>query len=180
VAFPVYIDGHFDMLTIWPALATVVMLIVPAWKAFRGRLAEAAIAAVILAALILAPTLHVIMPNADGFWLSRSVARAVERYGESVSGLPPVVAAAGYHEPSLVFLCGTDTKLVNAHEAALHLRQNQNGLALVREKGEGVFHAALSDFTGSVELMEKIDGFNYTKGKWLTLHLYGDATKAMK
>jgi 4-amino-4-deoxy-L-arabinose transferase-like glycosyltransferase len=180
VALPVYIDGRFDMLTLWPALATVVMLILPARNAFRGRLVEAAIAAVLLEALILAPTLHVIMPNADGLWLSRSVSRAVERYGEPVSDLPPVVAAAGYHEPSLVFLCGTDTKLVNAHQAALHLRHNQNGLALVREKGEEVFHAALSDFAGSVKLMEKIRGFNYTKGKWLTLNLYRNESKAMK
>jgi 4-amino-4-deoxy-L-arabinose transferase-like glycosyltransferase len=177
VAFPVYIDGRFDMLTLWPALATVLMLILTAWNVFRGRLVEAAIAAVILAALILAPTLHVIMPNADGLWLSRSVARAVERYGESVSGLPPVVAAAGYHEPSLVFLCGTDTKLVNAPQAALHLRQNPNGLALVSERKDDLFHKTLSGSNGSVRLLETIKGFNYTKGKRLTLNLYGRSNK---
>ena len=173
VAFPVYIDGHFDMLTIWPALATVLMLVLTTWYAFRGRLVEAAIATVILAALIFAPTLHAIMPNADGLWLSRSVARAVERYGESVSGLPLVVAAAGYHEPSLVFLCGTDTKLVNAVQAALHLRQDPNGLALIREKKDDLFHKTVSRWKGSVRLLETIKGFNYTKGKWLTLNLYG-------
>ncbi|MEE9526672.1 MAG: glycosyltransferase family 39 protein [Syntrophobacteria bacterium] len=177
VALPVYIDGRFDMLTLWPALATVLMLILPAWSAFRGRLVEAAIAAVLLAALILAPTLHVIMPNAEGLWLSRSVARAVERYGESVSGLPPVVAAAGYHEPSLVFLCGTDTKLVNAPQAALHLRQNPNGLALVSERKDDLFHKTLSGSNGSVRLLERIKGFNYTKGKRLTLNLYGRSNK---
>jgi len=173
VAFPVYIDGRFDMLTIWPALATVLMLVLPAWYAFRNRLVEAAIAAVILAALILAPTLHVIMPNAEGLWLSRSVARAVERYGESVNGSPPVVAAAGYHEPSLVFLCGTDTKLVNAAQAALHLRQNPSGLALIRERKDDLFHKTISRSKGSVQLLETIKGFNYTKGKRLTLNLYG-------
>ena len=172
VAFPVYIDGRFDMLTIWPALATVLMLVVPTWYAFRNRLVEAAIAAVILAALILAPTLHVIMPNAQGLWLSRSVAKAVERYGESVSGFPPVIAAAGYHEPSLVFLCGTDTKLVNAHQAAVHLRQNPNGLALISDRKDDLFQKTLSNSKGSVQVLETIKGFHYTKGKLLTLTLY--------
>jgi 4-amino-4-deoxy-L-arabinose transferase-like glycosyltransferase len=173
VAFPVYIDDRFDMLTLWPALAIVLMLVLTAWNAFRGRLVEAGIVAAVLAALVLAPTLHVIMPNADGLWLSRSVARAVERYGESFSGLPPVVAAAGYHEPSLVFLCGTDTKLVSAHQAALHLRQNPGGLALIRERKDDLFHKTLSGSNGSVRLLERIKGFNYTKGERMTLNLYG-------
>jgi len=177
VAFPVYIDGRFDMLTLWPALATVLMLVLTAWNAYRGRLVEGAIVAALLAALVLAPTLHVIMPNADGLWLSRSVARAIQRYGESVGGLPPVVAAAGYHEPSLVFLCGTDTKLVNAHQAALHLRQNPGGLALIREGKDDLFHKTLSGSNGSVRLLERIKGFNYTKGKRMTLNLYGRSNK---
>ena len=175
VAFPVYIDGRFDMLTIWPALATVLMLVVPTWYAFRNRLVEAAIAAVILAALILAPTLHVIMPNAQGLWLSRSVAKAVERYGESVSGFSPVIAAAGYHEPSLVFLCGTDTKLVNAHQAAVHLRQNPNGLAPISDRKDDLFQKTLSNSKGSVQVLETIKGFHYTKGKLLTLTLYASS-----
>jgi hypothetical protein len=177
VALPVYIDGRFDMLTLWPVLATVLLLVLPVWNAFRNRLVEAAIAAVLLAALILAPALHVIMPNADGLWLSRSVARAVERYGESISGLPPVVAAAGYHEPSLVFLCGTATKLVKAPQAALHLRQNQTGLALIRDGNDDLFHKTLSTSNGSVRLLERIKGFNYTKGKRMTLNLYGRSKK---
>lgn len=175
VAFPVYIDGRFDMLTIWPAAATVLMIFLTSWQAFRGRLIEAASAAVILAALILAPTLHAIMPEVEGLWLSRSVARAVQRHGESVDSSPPVVAAAGYHEPSLVFLCGTDTKLVNAVQAALHLREKPNGLALISARKDDLFHKTLSNSKGSVKLLETIKGFNYTKGKRLTLNLYGNS-----
>jgi hypothetical protein len=88
-----------------------------------------------------------------------------------------VVAAAGYHEPSLVFLCGTDTKLVNAHQAALHLQQNPSGLALIRESKDDLFHKTLSGSDGSVRLLEGIKGFNYTKGKRLTLNLYGRSNK---
>ena len=175
VALPLYLDGRFDMVSLWPAGAAVILTIIPGWQALRGRLLEAAIGTILLEALILAPTLHSIIPNTDGLWLSRSVAKAVERHRGSVRGPTPVIAAAGYHEPSLVFLCGTGTKLVGPSEAASHLRQNPQGLALVREKLDGEFHKAVSGPEGSVKLLERIYGFNYTKGKEMTLYLYGNA-----
>jgi 4-amino-4-deoxy-L-arabinose transferase-like glycosyltransferase len=174
VALPLYLNCRFDMVILWPAGAAVILMILPSWHVLRGRLLEAAIGTILLEALILAPTLHVIIPNIDGLWLSRSVARAVERYSESASDPTPVIAAAGYHEPSLVFFCGTGTKLVGAHEAALYLRQNPKGLALVRDKLDGAFHKAISGPNGSVKLLERIQGINYTKGKRMTLNLYGN------
>lgn len=174
VALPLYLNGRFDMVTLWPAGAAVILVILPSWRVLRGRLLEAAIGTILLEALILAPTLHVIIPNIDGLWLSRSVARAVERYSESASDPTPVIAAAGYHEPSLVFFCGTGTKLVSAHEAALYLQQNPKGLALVGAKLDGAFHEAISGPNGSVKLLERIQGINYTKGKRMTLNLYGN------
>jgi hypothetical protein len=47
-------------------------------------------------------------------------------------------------------------------------------LALVREKLDAEFHKAISGPNGSVELLERIRGFNYTKGKQMTLYLYGN------
>jgi 4-amino-4-deoxy-L-arabinose transferase-like glycosyltransferase len=174
VALPLYLNGRLEMVTLWPACAAVLFLIWPTWKVFRGSLVEAAIVTILLAALIFAPTLHVIIPDAKGLWLSRSVATAVERHRGSASDPAPVIAAVGYHEPSLVFLCGTQTKLVGVGEAALHLRQNPGGLALVREKLDGAFHKALPGLNGSVQLLERIEGINYTKGKRMTLNLYGN------
>ena len=174
VALPLYLNGRFDMVTLLPAGAAVILMILPSWHVLRGRLVEAAIGTILLEALIIAPTLHVIIPNVDGLWLSRSVATAVEHHRGSVSDPTPVIAAAGYHEPSLVFLCGTGTKLVSAHEAASYLRQNPQGLALVREKLDGAFHKAISGHSGSVKLLERIRGLNYTKGKRMTLNLYGN------
>jgi 4-amino-4-deoxy-L-arabinose transferase-like glycosyltransferase len=174
VALPVYLNGRFEPVTLWPAGAAVFLLILPSWKVFHGRLLEAAISVILLEALILAPTLHIIMPNANGLWLSRSVARAIKQYKGSASDPAPIIAAAGYHEPSLVFLCGTETKLVGAGEAALHLRQNRKGLALVKQKLDGAFHKALPSRNSPVKLLEKIEGINYTKGKRMTLNLYGN------
>ncbi len=174
VALPLYLNGRFDIVTLWPAGAAVILMILPSWHVLRGRLLEAAIGTILLEALILAPTLQVIIPNTDGLWLSRSVATAVEHHSGSASDQTPVIAAAGYHEPSLVFLCGTGTRLVSASEAALFIQQNPQGLALVSEELDGEFHKAISGPSGSVKLLERIRGFNYTKGKRMTLNLYGN------
>jgi 4-amino-4-deoxy-L-arabinose transferase-like glycosyltransferase len=174
VALPLYLNGRFDLVTLWPAGAAVILMIIPGWRALRGRLLEAAIGTIFLEALILAPTLHIIIPNIDGLWLSRSVARAVEHRSGSTGDPTPIIAAAGYHEPSLVFLCGTGTKLVGPSEAALYLRQDPKGLALVREKLDAEFHKAISGPNKPVKLLERIHGFNYTKGKQMTLYLYGN------
>ena len=174
VALPLYLTGSFAIITLWPAGAVVILMILPSWHVLRGRLLEAAIATILLEALILAPTLQVIIPNMDELWLSRSVARAVEHHRGSAGDPTPVIAAAGYHEPSLVFLCGTETKLVSAPEAALYLRKNPQGLAVVRDKLDGEFLKAISNHNGSVKLLERIQGINYTKGKKMTLNLYGN------
>ena len=174
VALPLYLTGSFAIITLWPAGAVAILMILPSWHVLRGRLLEAAIATILLGALILAPTLQVIIPNMDELWLSRSVARAVEHHRGSAGDPTPVIAAAGYHEPSLVFLCGTETKLVSAHEAALYLRKNPKGLAVVREKLDGEFLEAISNPNGSVKLLERVEGINYTKGKKMTLNLYGN------
>jgi 4-amino-4-deoxy-L-arabinose transferase-like glycosyltransferase len=177
VALPVFLNGRFDLLTLLPAGAAVALLILAAKQAVKGRLPGAAVGATALAALILIPAFHVIIPNADGLWLSRSVAKAVNRYRGSPHAPAPVIAAAGYHEPSLVFLCGTETKLVEAHEAALHLHHNPNALALVTEEEDPSFRQAVSGFDGSVQLLERIRGFSYAKCTWLTLYLYSRSNR---
>jgi len=49
------------------------------------------------------------------------------------------VAAAGYYEPSLVFLLGTETTLVSGEGAALHFREHRDALALVTADKERAF-----------------------------------------
>ena len=61
--------------------------------------------------------MQVVLPNADGLWLSRRLAEAATRAGAAVPGGAPPVAVSGYGEPSLVFLLGTRTRLIGGAEA---------------------------------------------------------------
>jgi 4-amino-4-deoxy-L-arabinose transferase-like glycosyltransferase len=172
VAIPWVFDKRFEFLSLWPVGIAILIVVLARHYVRSGRLVAAMFAAVALSPLMLAPTFHLILSNVDGLWLSRSVARAVDRY-ERLSAAPrPVVAAVGYDEPSLVFLLGTETKLVSAEQAALYLRDQPEGLALVREKEDEAFRRSAAKFHRPVQVVETLHGFNYTKGRWLTVKLY--------
>lgn len=83
------------------------------------------------------------------------------------------LAASGYHEPSLVFLAGTDTLLTDTQGAAAHLASDPAcALALVPVGEEGELTAALAASGKAAARLAEIDGINYSSGKALTLGLY--------
>ena len=81
------------------------------------------------------------------------------------------LASAGFHEPSLPFLLGTDTRLVRGGaEAAGFLAETPGGRALVRDRDDEAFRAARPE----ARLLATIEGFNYSRGQRVRLFLYGD------
>jgi 4-amino-4-deoxy-L-arabinose transferase-like glycosyltransferase len=169
---PYIFDNRFELLSLLPA-ATAILILVFSWRyVHKTRMVAATVAAVALSPLLFGPTLQMILPNVNGLWLSRSVAQAVESYHQEPTAPPVVVAAVGYHEPSLVFLLGTQTNLVSLEQAPLLLRDHEGDLALIPEKAESVFNNRIKDLGLQVRVVETLRGFNYSKGKWLTLKLY--------
>jgi hypothetical protein len=84
-----------------------------------------------------------------------------------------VLVSAGFTEPSLVFLVGTDTVLTgNGAAAAKILAEDSCAMALVDQNQNQAFldQAALDGMQPTYA--ETISGFNYSRGKSLTLTLY--------
>ncbi|MFQ3623227.1 MAG: glycosyl transferase, partial [Acetobacteraceae bacterium] len=78
-----------------------------------------------------------------------------------------------FHEPSLVFLMGTDTRLLRSGaDAARHLAERPAGLALVRDRDGATFRAEAERLGLSPRPVATITGFNYSRGQFLTLDLY--------
>jgi 4-amino-4-deoxy-L-arabinose transferase-like glycosyltransferase len=172
VAAPLGLERRFEPLTLGPGLAALAGVAVTLRYALRGRGGYAVKTAVIMTALILAPTLQSILPGMNSLWVSRSAAQAVERYRASHGDESSIVAAAGYYEPSLVFLLGTETRLVFGEGAALHLREHRDALALVTADKERAFLESAAALDIRPRAVETIRGFNYSKGRWVTLTLY--------
>ena len=86
-----------------------------------------------------------------------------------------------YHEPSLVFLAGTETKLLQPDAAAEALASGALRLVWVEGRREAAFQAALSEAGAAARMLEQTTGFQYNGGKQLSLRLYsreGDAAAA--
>jgi hypothetical protein len=84
-----------------------------------------------------------------------------------------VLASAGYHEPSLVFLLGTKTILTNVDGTAQHLLADPAcALALAPVGEEKRLDDLLAGQGRSANRVARIDGVNYSSGEKMSLGLY--------
>ena len=143
-------------------------LVVAAW---RGGPALG-LTIVALAVFVMAPTFHWIAPGLDQLWLSREAAGMVTRYHPPKDA--PVVAV-GYREPSLVFLLGTQTRLLAPDAAAQYITEARGAAALVSDRDDVAFKSALQARGWKARPLESVDGLDYSNGRRMRLTLYTGA-----
>lgn len=166
VAAPLLYGTGFSLWSIPAALAALLAVALALKNFWPGHHARALLQAGLAGALAVVLILSAVLPGLDQLAISR---RAAEAVAVQHSTLP--VAAAGYHEPSLVFLLGTRTQLADGGASAADYILNHPGaLALVEEREEIAFRATLGQ--REVQELAKIEGLNYSRGKPVTLRLY--------
>jgi hypothetical protein len=106
-------------------------------------------------------------------WLSPRIAETFE----AVKPCPnSVLSSSRYHEPSLVFLTDTGTRLVGPAEAARDLLANMEcAVAVIAADQMPAFTQALPAGMESVVELGRIEGINYSKGDPLILIFFGAA-----
>ncbi|NWH08040.1 MAG: glycosyltransferase family 39 protein [Alphaproteobacteria bacterium] len=137
--------------------------------AWRTRLRDALLCACGTALLIYAVLLQGLVPRLDALQLSPRAASFVKEKGWD--GSAPLTVS-GYAEPSLVFLLGTQTRLLSGKEAARTLIADHQGTALIADKEAGDFLRTLSEAGFRAEEQGTIAGFNYSRGDPVHLTLY--------
>ena len=172
VGIPWFLDKKLDPLTLWPVGIAVMLLFYFVKNIARYRLREIIIASVIGAVFMLGPTFQTIFPSINSLWLSRETAKAIGHLESEITGSPAQIVAAVYHEPSLVFHCGTDIKLVAPEQAAVYLHDFPNSIAVISNDVKDKFIRKLDTLKRKARLQSVIRGFNFTKGHWVTLNLY--------
>ncbi len=125
--------------------------------------------AAILALLVLPLVFGFVAPRLDRLWLSRSAAIMVAR-DAAMKGAS--VAAAGYAEPSLVFMLGTKTMLVDAARAARHLTTTPHALALVEGREDDAFRRDLAGLGWVPHLLGATVGLDNSNSRPMILRLY--------
>ena len=144
-----------------PAALAAIGVFILVW---RGRLPAAIAACVVLYAAIL----QFELPRLGPIWIAPRVAAALRQSWPAWNPNGNGLALAGYAEPSLVFLTGTNTKLLpNGTSAAQELKSGRASMVVLADTELAAFKAA----TPASTLRARISGFNYSRGRWVTLDL---------
>jgi 4-amino-4-deoxy-L-arabinose transferase-like glycosyltransferase len=166
IAAPIYYGAGFSLWSLPASLAALLSVGLGLRYFWSGHQAKALLQSCLAGGLAITLILTLVLPNLDQLALSRRIADAVSAQHAT---LP--VAAAGYHEPSLVFWLGTRTRLVDGGAAAAdYILAHPGALAVVEEREEIAFRAQLG--LREVGELAKIEGINYSRGKPVTLRLY--------
>jgi len=164
VAAPLRLGEGRSWLSAPAALAALLGGLVPAALAWRGRFQVAVAACLVTAVLTYGLAFQTLLPSLDRMWLSQRIAKA----------LPPgtPVAAAGFHEPSLVFLLGTKTQLTDGAGAARFLLSTPDAVAIVEAASSADFQTELARAGRTAHKVSEVDGLNYSRGRPAALGLW--------
>ena len=164
VALPPLLHGPW-----WLGSAGFAAAWIAALLALRRRLAWALAAAIPLYACLL----QVELPNLPDAWIGPRVVASLRRHWPQMNVQGRGLAVAGYAEPSLVFLAGTQTQLLpTGAQAAQALGDAKASLAVVSDREVARFSAAARTLGFSPHVLDTVRGFNPSRGRWVTLTLF--------
>src|SRR5664279_1343449 len=121
-------------------------------------------AAMILAMAVYGGVVPALMP----LFPSAEIARALR----NVVCVGPKAAGAGFHEPSLVFMTGTETLLTDGSGAADFLGQGSCRFALVEQRSERGFAQRAEAIGLRYNVATRIDGYNISQGRAISIAIY--------
>lgn len=146
------------------ACGALIAAIAPAVLAWRQKYQGAVVAAIGGALLCFGCIYQGVLPQLDSLWLSQRVVAHLE------PGTPLV--AAGFHEPSLVFLGGTATLLTDGKSAAHFLATTPKAVAVVEAEALADFSAEMTALGHPVQQIAQVNGYNYSRGRTARLSLW--------
>jgi 4-amino-4-deoxy-L-arabinose transferase-like glycosyltransferase len=167
IVTPIAVEHQIAFLA-WPLAAVAVIFALRAWWLYDEDGAERALLRAGLAAVLLSMAVFgAMIPRLPALFPANQVAR----YLRSLDCVPQV-AAAGYHEPSLVFLVGTNTHLTDGNGAADFLRAGGCRVAVVESSQERAF-ALRADAIGlRYGRGRRIEGINISGGRRISLAVF--------
>ena len=109
-----------------------------------------------------------LLPSLHRMHLSTAITNAIDE----MPARPQAIAAAGYHEPSLVFLLGKDLLLLNGREAAFFLGEASGGVALVESRQHDAFLETAKALELKLDTPIQVSGINISKGQSSIILIY--------
>jgi len=153
----------------WPFAAAAMIFGLWAWWLYHADGAEHSLLRAMVASVLLAMAIYAfIIPSLGTAFPSAALARIVSE----ANCKPAMVATAGYQEPSLVFLLGTETAMLDGTDAAEFLRLGGCRFALVEARHERTFLRRADAIGLRYASPQRFDGYNYSIGRAVSISVY--------
>jgi len=153
----------------WPFVAAALIFGLFAWWLYDDGRAERSLLNAVVAAMFLAFAVYgVVLPALTPLFPSAEIARALR----NVACSGPKAAAAGFHEPSLVFMTGTSTVLTDGSGAADFLAQGSCRFALVEKSSERSFVLRAEAIGLRYNVANRVDGYNISQGRAVSISIF--------
>jgi 4-amino-4-deoxy-L-arabinose transferase-like glycosyltransferase len=153
----------------WPLAAAAMILGLFAWWLYDDNHAERSLLNAVLSAMLLAVAIFgVVVPSLTTAFPSAEIARALR----NVVCVGPKAAAAGFHEPSLVFMTDTSTLLTDGSGAADFLNQGSCRFALVEQRSERSFVQRAEAIGLRYNVARRVDGYNISQGRAVSIAIF--------
>jgi len=153
----------------WPFVGAALIFGLFAWWLYDDSRAERSLLSAVVSAMFLAAAIYgVVLPALTPLFPSAEVARALR----NVVCVGPKAAAAGFHEPSLVFMTGTETQLTDGSGAADFLGQGSCRFALVESRSERSFAQRAEAIGLRYNVATRIEGYNISQGKAISIAIF--------
>jgi 4-amino-4-deoxy-L-arabinose transferase-like glycosyltransferase len=171
VAGAIVIDRD-PVLPAWPFFAAAIVCGFLAWQLYDDDGAERALTRATAAMVLLSIGIYsMILPTLGPLFPSVALAGVLRESGCT----HPVAASAGYGEPSLVFLAGTETRVTDASGAADFLREGDCRFAFVETHQELAFAQRAAAIGLRYERGPRVEAFNFSKGRPITIAIFRSA-----
>ncbi|WP_420332220.1 ArnT family glycosyltransferase [Roseibium sp.] len=175
-------------LGVWPSPPGVVVVaigavfgIAAASRLFQGAALHAFPSAVLSAVCVVIGVWGFVGPALTPIWVSPRLVAALDEIPGCGDQSTRQVVTSGFHEPSLIFLEGTGTRIISPKGAAEFLAQPQSGdagmcrVAAVESREETAFLAAAKEIGLVPEVRKRVDGLNINGGDDVDIALYQKA-----
>ncbi|MGC6485691.1 MAG: ArnT family glycosyltransferase [Candidatus Puniceispirillales bacterium] len=161
-----FYGGHRGAAAVAMLLALAVAGLAGAWI-YRARLLTL-LGIMVLAAGFHGVTFGLVIPSLQDIHLGPRLNAAVA----SIDPAPTIIAAAGYHEPSMVFALGTETLLFTPEDAALFISEAPGGIVLIERRARDEFLSVLNDTGQKADVLATINGYNISRGQRVIIEIF--------
>jgi len=159
----------------WPFAAAASIFGLFAWWLYEVDGPERALLRGMVASVFVAITVYAVtFPSLPALFPSALIADTLRT---SDCSAPHVASTGYYEEPSLVFLLGTDTRFTDGIGAAEFLRAGPCHFALIDARSERSFVQRANAIGLRFALSQRVDGYNISIGRPVTLTVFRSAEK---